>query len=232
MDQEVSKYGFTFKVAPGYEWFWKQFDEGTWEPKTFEIMKYFLRPDRDYFDIGAWIGPTVLFGSKHCKDVWAFEPDPVAYKALLANLELNEIPNCAALEAAAGTTNGKLLMGIKNQAGDSMSSVLWEKDAVEVTQVDVAALISLKNPNFIKMDIEGGEFHVLRHIKDSLLETKATLCLSLHTPWFANKEEYMGTIVDVLSAYPHLYDENAQEISFKDIPLDQFSVIIGTFEKI
>lgn len=229
---KVNKGDQELTVAPGFEWFWRQFDDGSWEPQTFEVMEYFLRKDRDYFDIGAWIGPTVLFGAPRCKDVYAFEPDPVAYKALLDNLELNSIPNCAAMQVAAGDTNGVLKMGIRTAQGDSMSSMLWEKDAIDVISLDVSALIRTKNPNFIKMDIEGGEFYVLPSMKDALLEMKPTLYLSLHPAWFDDKMAYMDVIADVMSVYPHLYDDKKNPIEIKDIPLEGFSAIIGTFESV
>ena len=54
---------FRVQAADGRRDFWRRVGSGLWEPQTFEVFERFLRPDRSYVDIGAWIGPTVLYGA-------------------------------------------------------------------------------------------------------------------------------------------------------------------------
>ena len=39
--------------------------------------------------MGAWIGPTVLYGCQNAKFCYAIEPDPVAFRQLKNNVDLN-----------------------------------------------------------------------------------------------------------------------------------------------
>lgn len=54
----------------------------TWEITTFEVFDKYLDKDKYYIDIGAWIGPTVLYAAQKTKRVIAFEPDNIAFNAL------------------------------------------------------------------------------------------------------------------------------------------------------
>src|SRR5690606_6717528 len=76
-----------FKVK--YEHFWKTVHKGVWEPLTFRIFDSFLDADHSFIDIGAWVGPTALYGSTRAQHCYAIEPDPVAFKTLRQNVSLN-----------------------------------------------------------------------------------------------------------------------------------------------
>jgi len=62
------------------EWFWNQVETNLWEPDTFKIFDKFIDKEHSYIDIGAWIGPTVLYGCQISKHCYAIEPDPIAFK--------------------------------------------------------------------------------------------------------------------------------------------------------
>ena len=68
--------------------FWAQLQVGVWEPETFKIFDIFLDKNHSYIDLGAWIGPTVLYGCQNAKFCYAVEPDPVAFKNLKNNIDL------------------------------------------------------------------------------------------------------------------------------------------------
>ena len=85
--------GEAYRLDPYHSKFWRKASAGDWEPATFAVLDAHLRPDRDYIDIGAWIGPTVLYAARKARHVWCFEPDPTAFRALSWNLELNGIEN-------------------------------------------------------------------------------------------------------------------------------------------
>ena len=54
---------FTVDCSRNYE-FWKKVQDENWEPKTFEILNKFLDKNHSYVEIGAWIGPTALYGAQ------------------------------------------------------------------------------------------------------------------------------------------------------------------------
>lgn len=76
-------------MCPHHLTFWTLLQNGRWEPETFVILRRFLNHRSVYYDIGAWIGPTVLYASKISGTVCAFEPDPVAYSHFLQNVTNN-----------------------------------------------------------------------------------------------------------------------------------------------
>lgn len=233
---EILKKSIMFNVEPTAAYnpnFWEMVSSGQWEPDTFEILQKYLSKDHSYLDIGAWIGPTVLFGSQLSKQCYAFEPDPIAYNALTNNLNLNpHIKNVITSPIAIGATTGNSKLGSNIGYGDSMSSFLWSKDSIDVNTLsleDAFNKFNITDCNFIKMDIEGGEATVLPSAKEFLKNNNITLYLSLHTPWFTNKEDFFNRINDVLSIYKNIYDIHGKKISLQEVTqLSGFSAIVAT----
>ncbi|CAK0757174.1 hypothetical protein CCP1ISM_7140001 [Azospirillaceae bacterium] len=68
---------------------WQSYASGRWEPQTLALLYKILRPGDLYIDVGAWIGPTVLFAAARGATVVAFEPDRTAFRELAANVAAN-----------------------------------------------------------------------------------------------------------------------------------------------
>jgi len=235
---QIIKKSITFEVEPIVVHnpnFWEMVSSGAWEPDTFEVLQKYLSKEHTYLDIGAWVGPTVLFGSQLAKKCYAFEPDPVAFSALSQNLSLNpNITNVMATSTAVGATTGTAQLGTRIGHGDSMSSFLWGKDSMTVNTLsleDVLNKYNITDLNFIKMDIEGGEATVLPAAKEILKTLQPTLYLSLHTPWFPDKKDFFDKINDVLSIYKNVYNANGQKLSLQEVTqLGGFSAVVATNE--
>jgi len=222
-----------YVVVEGHDWFWKIFADGSWEPTTFKIFDKFIDPERPMLDIGAWIGPTVLYAAKRAKQVYAFEPDPAAFISLVQNLELNRVKNVVPYPVAVSHKWEGIPFGVKGQLGDSMSSVLWAKDDSQVPAVPLAGLLIDINPAFVKIDIEGGEADIFEGATLALEQMKPTIHLSLHTPWIKNVESFKKKIMEGLKMYPYFYDENLQPIKLEDaFKTDAFNSLVASFEKI
>jgi FkbM family methyltransferase len=232
----INKKSVSFEVEPEVIHnpnYWNMVSSGAWEPDTFEVLEKYLSKKHTYLDIGAWIGPTVLYGSQLAKACYAFEPDPVAFAALQRNLALNSnIANVTANQMAVGASTGLVKLGTNIGHGDSMSSFLWSKEAIEVQSItleDVLSTNSITDLNFIKMDIEGGEATVLPAAKEILKTLKPTLYLSLHTPWFPKKKEFFETINDVLSIYKNVYSADGKKLTLQEVTqLPGFSAVVAT----
>lgn len=217
----VSIDGFKFHCYPSGIGFWRQVNLGRWEADTFRILKEHVRPDAVYMDIGAWIGPTVMYAAKLCRKVYCFEPDFYAYRRLLGNIQLNRLTNVTPFNVAFTAENRIVKMSsFGNELGDSQSSVLT--NAINDNSIDVWGinfrtfinLISPEVPSFIKIDIEGGEFDLIPDMKDYLAEYKPTIYLSTHAPMLPENERIksLNRIGDVLGAiYNKCIDENRSE---------------------
>jgi len=234
----IVKNSVPYLVTGGYEWFWPGFANGTWEPETFKIFDQFLDPERNFVDIGAWIGPTSLYAARKAKQVFAFEPDQVAFQHLEMNLRLNQIKNVVAYPVAVSNEWKQIPFGPKTTFGDSMTSELWGSDTWNpVPAVSLESVLGV-NPNFIKIDIEGGEKVIFggSTIREALALVKPTIHLSLHTPWFAQDSEtlfdFTSCIRSGLQDYPFFYNENLERIDIYDAIFDKnaFTSIVASYQ--
>ncbi len=202
--------GEPFRLDPYHSKFWRRASAGNWEPETFAVLDRHLSANRDYVDIGAWIGPTVLYAARRARHVWCFEPDPVAYRHLVWNLELNVIRNVTAFGVAISDRMGVAHMAsFGGEAGDSMTSLLNSGGpGHEVLTIGWGAFtqaVDLSEVSLVKMDIEGGEFSVLPTMVPWLRAQRPALYLSTHAPFLAEAERRpaLRGLEDALDFYDH-----------------------------
>lgn len=166
--------------------FWTSFSAG-WERDTLASIAALLPAGGVYLDIGAWIGPTLLFAASRAGEAHGFEPDPAAYAKLARNVALN--PELAArihIQRAALWTRDTTLSFAVASPGDSTTSALLkpgEAVALEALAFDargpgIAPLFA--RADFVKMDVEGAEFDLIPHIASLLAERRPALHLSFH----------------------------------------------------
>jgi FkbM family methyltransferase len=162
--------------------FWGVIDAQGWEPRTFRVLRTVLSGSRGrvYVDVGAWIGPTVLFAAQLASAVYAFEPDPVAFSSLAANVAANPqlaarthiYPLCVAPDGQA-----RRFFGV---AGSSEASAVHRGNtAPDGTQGQwTAACVTLQrfmrqqrlargDVALIKIDVEGMEAALLPSLVES-----------------------------------------------------------------
>jgi FkbM family methyltransferase len=121
-------------------------------------------------DIGANIGQTSLWMASALKkknvEIIAIEPYPSTYKKLVENIKLNESFNIHTLNIAFGNSFTKLLMdGCSSNSGAFRVNSTNEKgDFVEVKQttLDAHFLNNYRKIDFIKIDVEGFEYNVIK----------------------------------------------------------------------
>lgn len=201
--------GEPFRLDPYHSKFWRKATAGKWEPGTFAVLEQFLDRGHDYLDIGAWIGPTVLYGARKARHVWCFEPDPEAFRALAWNIALNDITNVSAFAAAISQDVGVARMAsFGGEKGDSMTSLLNAEgangsDVLTIGWAQFAGSVDLSGVSLVKMDIEGAEFDVLPALLPWLKEQRPTLYLSTHAPFLPPEEraERMAQLAEMLSFY-------------------------------
>ncbi len=231
--------GLPFRLDPYHSKFWRKASAGKWEPETFAVLDAHLDAQHDYLDIGAWIGPTVLYGAARARRVYCFEPDPVAFRYLAWNLELNAVQNVSAFSAALSQGVGIARMAsFGGEAGDSMSSLLHDgahgSDVVTLGWEDFAAAADLSRVSLVKMDIEGAEFDVLPSLLPWLKAQRPALYLSTHAPFLdaETRLERMKTLAEQLSFYGSCSEDNGRATGFETLTqeraLSQFPTFLFT----
>ncbi|MEX0308192.1 MAG: FkbM family methyltransferase [Ruegeria sp.] len=229
--------GEPFRLDPYHSKFWRKAAAGEWEPETFAVLDQFLSPESDYLDIGAWIGPTVLYGARKARHVWCFEPDPTAFRHLAWNLDLNDIQNVSAFGVALSDEFGVARMAsVRGEPGDSTSSLLHDgvhgSDALTIAWDQFEAANDLSRISLVKMDIEGAEFFVASTLAAWLKERRPALYLSLHAPLLPDQErhERVHALLDELSFYTKLSDEKMRPLTVSDLltedSLNQYQTIL------
>ena len=213
--------GVPFRLDPYHSKFWRRASAGAWEPETFAVLDAHLSDEADYLDIGAWIGPTVLYAAKKARHVWAFEPDATAFRHLAWNIELNGLSNVSALPVALSDRSGIARMAsFGGEAGDSMTSLLNAEaaggvDVVTLDWADFGRDADLSAVSLVKMDVEGAEFGLLPALLPWLRAQRPALYLSTHAPYLAAGEraERMAALAQSLSFYARCRDENGAEVT-------------------
>ena len=185
----VHRNGHEIKVNPiecadaRFVIFWDLFEQG-WETSTIDTLDKYLTPDTTYIDLGAWIGPTVLYAAPLCKQCYAFEPDPLAYRQLKANVELNGFTNVTTFNEAVLDYNGTAAFGNDN-LGNSMSRIEHPNKMFSApcrTLDSFAIEYPLTSPLFIKVDIEGADLQALATLTAATAPTYISLELNCADP--------------------------------------------------
>ena len=109
--------------------------------------------------------------------------------------------------------------------GDSKTTLLRTGpggDRFEAWSLRWSDWASLAHPgpvDFVKMDIEGGEFEVLPTMREYLVSEKPTLLLSLHAPLLVESERgpRLEEVLDVLSGYEKCFDESRRPVQMQTV---------------
>lgn len=148
-------------------------------------LRQYLKPDAICFDVGANIGVTTLLLAALCTKghVYAFEPGRVNARWLRRNIEVNRLTNCTVVESAVGSTEGKLSFRenrswsfVSNHPADSSNEV-------PVTTLDAfaRAVPTAQHVDFIKIDVEGYEPHVLAGACDLLSRRRPQIWMEFNS---------------------------------------------------
>ena len=170
--------------------FWNRVAKGEWEPETFAIFDEYINDRTLFLDIGAWIGSTALYGAQLAQRCLAFEPDPLAFKELEANVSLNAEADWAdrlEIHQCAISHDGKpFLLGGRHDRSDSMSSRLfpdidnqWTVSARTLDDV-LSETRGPGQPVFLKIDTEGSEYDLIPEISDIIADESVTSYVSYH----------------------------------------------------
>ena len=181
----------SFEVnAESNSMFWDYLNQGKWEPHTFKIIDYYVEPKSIVLDIGCWIGPLSLYMAAKDAAFFSIDPDPTAFKNFERNVgcNLSLSKHITSSNIAITQTNDEFQLYARCGYGNSSSSLLNRardnSDYVKIKGLTFQEYLKtqkLSIVDFIKMDIEGGEFQIVDSFSDGLKKLGfPTLLLSLH----------------------------------------------------
>lgn len=223
----IMKHDVVLKVADFGEkdinHFWVSHVQGSdWEEHSFIIFDKFKNTSKVMIDMGGWIGITPLYCADKFAEVIAFECDSVAIDRFNCNLHANpSIKNVHLIEKAIWFNEGEISFGSQKggKLGDSESSVVFSEAPHRVPCTTLLNTLNDKRIHprdigFIKMDIEGAEYTIVKTIKNILSAYKPTLYISLHHHLLQRSE--LADILDILfSIYgnPSVFDDKGRSMA-------------------
>ena len=134
----------------------------------FPVMKDFVRPGSVVIDVGASYGDEVIELSELAGAeglVYAFEPNPQSFEALLETVRLNGLKNVICRHQAVGAKDSAIPLQ-ERFLGSTSHYVEAGEDAETVACVAIDTLwreeIAPREVSFLKIDTDGFELEVLR----------------------------------------------------------------------
>jgi FkbM family methyltransferase len=182
------------------------------------IIQYFHPKEGDVvIDVGAHIGRYTIIASKRVGPngkVIAIEADPSNFEMLNRNIQLNRLANVTTLNYAAFSRETRIKLYLP--AGDVftkyntvMSDWVWVKPEDKFVEVNANTLdnlllqqqqqqIAIRQVNWIKIDVEGAEFEVLKGAHNLLLNSKdIVLLIEVH----GSPNDYRLKVEEFLRSY-------------------------------
>ena len=151
-------------------------ETGMWEPKTTKFIKDNLKKGQVFYDIGANVGYFSLLASKLVGGrgtVYSFEPNPENIKYLEKNIKTNKLRNITVTPKAVMDVSGNVELRYGVSPGQTGISGAGAKFSVDSVAIDD---LKFRQPDFIKIDVEGSEMNVLRGM-EKLLGTDKELTI-------------------------------------------------------
>lgn len=171
---------------------WEAVFVSEYEPSALEAVKRLVRPGQTAYDIGANLGVYALQLLRCVGEsgrVYCFEFNPVCVQFLLANVQAGGHRNCSILPVALGDGDAPLTATInygRSALGLTGASAFHGGKTGHEISVQSARLdtlvedFALQKPDFLKIDVEGAEAHVIAGMEKTLAAHRPVLLMELH----------------------------------------------------
>ena len=182
-----------------------------------DVLEHFTPDEGDIVvDVGAHIGLYTIISSKRVGlngQVVALEADPGNFNILNRNIQLNKLANVIALNYAAYSKEEKLKLYLPSggeSAFTKYNTVMLDRAESEEKFVEVEANtldyllqsngIKQEEVNWMKIDVEGAEYEVLKGSNDVLSKSKdISLLIEIHN--LSEGTNSYKNIIEFLNSY-------------------------------
>lgn len=158
---------------------------GVWEPDVSRVIEQNLSAGDVFVDVGANIGYDTLLASSRVGAtgrVVSIEASPRTFALLQRNLAANpSSSNVRAVNAAVSDRPGTLDLYEINEGNIGAATTLASRGGTLMASVEALPLAEILKPDelarlrLIKMDVEGAEPPILRHLLEQLSRYPATM---------------------------------------------------------
>lgn len=177
---------------------------GYYEKQLTELIQATLRPGSVMVDVGANVGTFSLLAASLGAISYAFEASPDVCSALRRNIALNGFSNIVVHECAMGDHLGEASFYLFEDTGKTNrgQSALFRRGSGREIRVPMRTLDStladLSRLDFLKCDVEGADFLVLRGARELLDRFHPVVAVEASAELAAKLGGTAAEILDVL----------------------------------
>ncbi|MDQ6600386.1 FkbM family methyltransferase [Bacillus salipaludis] len=143
------------------------------------------------YDIGANIGNHTLFFSKYMKPnrIFSFEPSKELFEVLTNNIRINKIDNVQLYNSAVGEKEEKGILNF-NTTNSGASNIEVKQDGnIQIIKIDN---LEIESPDFIKIDVEGFEYNVLKGMNKTLQKNRPVIWIEIQDENYYNVDSFLN----------------------------------------
>lgn len=156
---------------------------GSYELDKQKLFERTIQPGKVVYDLGANVGfytllSSVIVGASG--KVYAFEPLPRNINYLRQHMKINQVENVQIIEAAISDKTGEVTF---NEGADPSTGRIDGNGAIYVKCVALDQLYASNEvlaPDFMKIDIEGGELLALQGARQIIEKHHPVIFLATH----------------------------------------------------
>jgi FkbM family methyltransferase len=168
---------------------------GVYEKETVDWFRSNLRPGMVVLDIGANVGQYTLIAARDVGPhgrIHAFEPNPISYRRLASNIEINSFANVSTHALAVSDCAGEVTLYVPDhdnmgEASLQMSQTGQRNITVRSVTIDEwarnADLGATPHIDLIKIDVQGLESAVLRGARQIMLRFRPIIICEFEERW-------------------------------------------------
>ncbi|TSA45660.1 FkbM family methyltransferase [bacterium] len=224
----VIRYWGNLQISVDTSYFlgWRIFFFGSYEPDTVAFIEKNVHAEDVCIDIGANIGVHALILSKIAKEVHAFEPCSKPRQKLNENLQLNNIKNVTVYPDAVSDVSKTSNLVVQEKSSTKLgSATLYGDDSLDILEQETVRVRTLdsykfKRVDFLKIDTEGGELHVLRGAEDTLRRCNPIILFEYSENLWQNADSSLQDVVSFLQeiGYPRILSlgKNGKTVSLEN----------------
>jgi FkbM family methyltransferase len=200
-----------------------------WEPGTVAVFRRYVKPGMKVVDMGAYNGVhTIRFANMvgPSGHVYAFEPNPLAFDMLAENVRLNHYEgriDAYPVGVADKASTAKIVTPFAHNLGGTNACTPEDERAhrrdCDTTAGVMSSMVRIDDDvnrwfptriDFVKIDVEGYEDHVLAGSKEWLLRDHPLLWIEIWDDDYRAQQKMPSKAADIVSVIKSLgYREEA-----------------------